>query len=256
MKQQPSKLQTGQSGRRIPVLTCFILLLLRAICPALPADVLFTKANQLYADEKFTDAKTAYEHTLAEGPRASVLYNLGNAHFRLGELGDAALAYERSLALEPGFEDAARNLKLTREKAGSRIAGSAFWESPLLRLRTPLAFRMAEACIALSILAALWGSTHRERRGWVWAAAGVQCLIVALGAATWLAVKRHAQFAIVTTRAAEARTEPADRAGLAEPLPAGSRVRVLGAHGAWTHCLLPGGARGWLPSETVETIHP
>jgi tetratricopeptide (TPR) repeat protein len=218
------------------------------------ADALLSKANQLYADEKFAEAKTAYAQSLAGGPRASALYNLGNAHFRLGDPGQATLAYERALALEPGFAEAAANLKFTREKAGARIAESAFWESPLLHLRTPLAFRMGEASLALSILAALWGSTHRERRGWLWAAAGVQFLIISLGAAMWLAVKRHAEFAIVTASAADARTEPADRAGLAEALPAGSRVRVIAAHGAWTHCLLPGGGRAWLPSQTVETI--
>ncbi len=237
-------------------LALLFLLSLRIICPAMDADALLAKGNQLYSADQFAEAKAAYEQALAEGPRASVLTNLGNAHYRMGEIGHAALAYERALVLEPGFEDAAANLKLIREKAGSRIAGSAFWESPLLLLRTPLAFRMAEACVAFSILAALWGSTHRERRGWLWAAAGVQCIIVALGTASWLAWKRHAEFAIVTSSAADARIEPADRASLAEPLLAGSRVRVLRAHGAWTHCLLPGGARGWLLSKSVETIHP
>lgn len=231
-----------------------LLIALRTMCPAMDAGGLLAKANQLYAEEKFAEAKTAYGQTLADGPRASALYNLGNAHFRLGDLGQAILAYERALALEPGFAEAAANLKFTREKAAARIAESAFWESPMLRLRTPLAFRMGEACIALSILAALWGSTRRERRGWLWAAVGVQCLIACLGATTWLAVKRHAEFAVVTGSATDARAEPADRASLAEALPAGSRVRVLAAHGAWTHCLLPGGGRGWVPSNAVETI--
>ena len=234
----------------------FALLFFAMIAPgfAVDAEALLAKGNQCFADGKFADAKIAYEQLLADGPRASVLTNLGNAHFRLDEPGFAALAYERALALEPGFADAQANLKFVREKSGARIVESLFWEAPALRLRTSLVFHIAEACIALSILAALWGSTRRERRSWLWAAVGVQFLIVSLGGTIWLAAKRQAEFAIVTSTTAEARTEPADRAGLAEALTPGSRVRVRGVHGAWTHCLLPGGAEGWVPTGAVERI--
>ncbi len=232
----------------------FLLLMLRVVCPAADANALLAKGNQLYAKDKFAEAKTSYEEALTDGSRASVLYNLGNVHFRLGDFGHAVLAYERALSLEPNFADAAGNLKLTRERAAARIVESEWWEPPLLRLRTPLAFHIAEACIALTILASLWGSTRRERRGWLWAAVSVQLLIGSLGVATWSAVKRRAAFAIVTATTANARTEPADRAGLAEALPAGSRVRVLGMHGAWTQCMLPGGGNGWLPTDTVERV--
>ena len=243
-----------QSSKFKLQLALFLLLALQLACSAADAGALFAKGNELYAVDQFAEAKTAYEQVLAEGPRASVFYNLGGAHFRLGDFGHAALAYERALALEPSFADAAGNLKLTRERAAARIVESAGWEPPLLRLRTPLVFHIAEACIALALLAALWGSTRRERRGWLWAAVGVQLLIGSLGAATWFAGKRHAALAIVTATTTDARTQPADLAGLAEALPAGSRVRVLGVHGAWTQCALPGGGEGWLPSGSVERV--
>ena len=56
-------------------ITFFFLLMLRVVCPAADADALLAKGNQLYAEDKFAEAKTSYEQALTEGPRASVLYN-------------------------------------------------------------------------------------------------------------------------------------------------------------------------------------
>ena len=59
---------------------------------------------------------------------------------------------------------------------------------------------------------------------------------------------------IVTVRETVARLSPADRAGVAETLPAGSRVRVLSERGEWIYCELPSGTRGWLAAGTMEKV--
>src|SRR5690606_6009960 len=51
-------------------------------------------------------------------PSASLLYNIGNAHARLGNAGAATLSYLRSLYLAPGDADAAGNLALLRKHFG------------------------------------------------------------------------------------------------------------------------------------------
>ena len=66
----------------------------------------FATANRSYADGDYAGARRGYERALADGPRVNVLYNLGNACFRQGELGRAALEYERVLALQPRHPDA------------------------------------------------------------------------------------------------------------------------------------------------------
>ena len=48
----------------------------------------------------------------------------------------------------------------------------------------------------------------------------------------------------------------ADRAALAESLPAGSRVQIISTQGDWTYCTLPSGARGWMPTKNIETLVP
>jgi hypothetical protein len=73
-------------------------------------------------------------------------------------------------------------------------------------------------------------------------------------AAVWH-LRGSEMLAIVLAKEADARLAPADRAGLAEKLPAGSRVRVLSERGAWTYCELPGSGRGWLPSDALERVY-
>jgi hypothetical protein len=52
----------------------------------------------------------------------------------------------------------------------------------------------------------------------------------------------------------EARLQPADSAGLAEALPAGSRVQILRERGEWLYCMLPGQKPGWIPRPAVERV--
>ena len=79
-------------------------------------------------------------------------------------------------------------------------------------------------------------------------------LLAAYGCAgVWLR-ERDSTLAVSTEKEAVARLAPADRASVAESLPAGSRVRVLSERGEWIYCALPGGGLGWIPDQQVEKV--
>jgi hypothetical protein len=65
---------------------------------------------------------------------------------------------------------------------------------------------------------------------------------------------RERATAIVVVQSIEARLQPADSAGLAEALPAGSRVQILRERGEWLYCMLPGQKPGWIPRPAVERV--
>jgi len=227
-----------------------------AMLAAARAGSYFMDAREAYDLGKFEEAKRIYEQGIEHGPvEANVLINHGNTCFRLGDLGHAALSYERALVALPSHPDANENLKFVRNRAGSRI-GNPSWQEYLLsavprRVAPWLAMGAAWAgCV--------WGAIAFARRR----TSGIIGAVVlfALGSAyaaglIWLEA-RLTKAAIVVAAKAEARSEPADRATIAESLPAGSRVRVIGERGAWKFCDLPSGGRGWLPAETVERIFP
>lgn len=79
---------------------------------------LFEEANGALEGGDYASAIDSYEDLLSQdGPRVSVLQNLGSAYFREGEVGRAILSFERALVLDPGNADLEANLKLARDEA-------------------------------------------------------------------------------------------------------------------------------------------
>ena len=85
------------------------------VAVASPSDD-FRAANQLYDAGKFAEAAAAYEKI--EPKTAHVYYNLGNAWFRQGKLGEAILNYERARRLAPRDPDILANLKFAEQRLG------------------------------------------------------------------------------------------------------------------------------------------
>lgn len=216
----------------------------------------FAAGNRAYAAGNYADARQSYERVLADGLHANALYNLGNTFFRLGEPGRAVLQYERALALSPRHPDATANLKVAREKTGAHVGQDPWWHRGLLRL--PAATATALALGGCWFFLLLGASVAWRRKGalGVFASAIGALMTVGYAAGVCWAQQDREKLAIVVAEHADARSEPAERASVAEVLPAGSRVSVLGEHGAWNYCQLPGGSRGWLPAATIESLVP
>ena len=110
-----------------------------ALLLSTPLQAEFDAANQLYDQEKFSEAKQEYEKLIASGEQtANLFYNLGNAFFRLGAPGLAALNYERALALDPDHPEAALNLRLLRDQTGARVFPATWRDHLFFPVRTDL----------------------------------------------------------------------------------------------------------------------
>ncbi len=218
----------------------------------------FETANELFDAGKFAEAKAGYEKLIEEGAgSANVFHNLGNADYRLGSAGRAMLNYERALALDPRHPEARKNLDLLRERAGAKLPVQS-WSGKIFASQ-PLTIWTVAASVAAWVsifgIAGLATSARVEKGGvWVVTIAGLVGLAFA-GTGVWLGLKETA-LGIVTAQRTEARLAPAQSAGVAEALPAGSRVRVLSERGAWIYCELPGAGRGWLPEGSLERVTP
>lgn len=235
------------------------LLLLLLVCLLPPVGFAaddFAQANQDFAAGKFAEARAGYERALAEGARANVFFNHGNACFRLDEPGRAALAYERALLLQPNHPEALANLAFVRGKAGARMDGTPAQERALRFTFQPVASWMIVGIAWAGFCFIAISFFRRPPGAFRWT--GLFLLLVGVAAFIGLQMGRQeiAQVALVVAKSTDARTEPADRASLAEALPAGSRVRVLSEQGDWTYCELPGGGRGWVTAKSIERLVP
>ena len=211
----------------------------------------FDEGNRLYDEGKFGEAKQTYEKLAGRGEwSANLFHNLGNADYRIGEAGKAALNYERALALDATHSEARANLKWLREQTGAKMPARGWWEYAYPALPGDVfavGAVVAGWAVVFGLVAALFG---RKFFGWV-----IFALLLAIyaGVGVWRSEEDRA-LAIVTAKDAVARMAPADRAALAEPLPEGSRVRILSERGEWIYCALPGGGRGWIAEPQLEKV--
>ncbi len=99
----------------------FFCFLFSALMAQESADDLFKKGNALYASHKFREASEMYESLVHSVEHADLYYNLGNAYFRQGEIGQSIWAYEKGLQFNPRDNDLQHNIALARAHVRDRI---------------------------------------------------------------------------------------------------------------------------------------
>lgn len=83
---------------------------------------LVEKANAEYDRDKYSDALSLYlQAAMEEGTSSDLYYNIGNAYYRMGDLGRAVLNYERALIFNPNNEEARENLEFVNSKIQTKI---------------------------------------------------------------------------------------------------------------------------------------
>ena len=72
---------------------------------------LFEQGNQKYAAKKYQEAISAWSQILDKGQHdASIYFNLGNAHYKLNNVGPSVYYFEKALQLDPLDRDIKNNL--------------------------------------------------------------------------------------------------------------------------------------------------
>lgn len=96
-----------------------IILPLRSLASA---ESLLDSANNSYAKANFQVAAKLYENIIDAGYHSPELFfNLGNAYFKMGQIGKSILNYERAKKLSPLDEDIAFNLNLANQQTIDKI---------------------------------------------------------------------------------------------------------------------------------------
>lgn len=87
------------------------------------AKEVFFEANRAYKNDRFQEAADGYLKLIENGfENGHIYYNLGNAYFRIGDLGRAILSYERARLLIPRDDDLIFNLSHARNQAQDAIS--------------------------------------------------------------------------------------------------------------------------------------
>lgn len=215
------------------------------------------------ARQEFQVAYRRYRTLEEDGVRNGWLYyNLGNACYRLGDIGRAILYYRRAEFFIPDDPQLRDNLLAAQARRADAVEdkeGEGFWR-PLFfwhywlsrQQRTSLFLALVLAASLLGIVRAAFPRLPR----WPVLAAAAAALLLC-GSLAWEARERQATRRgvvvaeeVVARKGDAARYEPS----FAAPLHAGTEFTVLQQSNGWSQVRLLDGRVCWLPDDAVGRI--
>ena len=236
------------------------------------ADVLdeaWKRGNDAFLRGDYPAAVAAYEQLDRQQVASPELtYNLGNAYFRQNQLGRAIWAWERTLALDPGADDARYNLALARKLAERRVVDKLegadrdpWWTRVVTELTLStetwlfLAFYLAFFVVLGLRLRSGRVSSSDDAPAWGVLAAIFGVAAVAAGA---LLVGRmtlqRTPFAIVLPDAVAVKEGADPNYRTTFDVHAGLRVRLLDHDQDWVRIRLANGLEGWVHDRDVGRL--
>lgn len=220
----------------------------------------FFRANQAYKEGLFQEAIHGYEHLIRSGhENGHIFYNLGNAYFRMSQLGRAILNYERARLLIPRDADLNFNLRYTRDQTRDAVAQSQgfismtfFWVKNLTFAELLWSFVVVNILFWTILLIRLF-----LRSEWTFYLF-VIVLIFWLMAGSSFGLKWY-QFhsdkrAVILKQEVNALAGPDSHDTLLFKLHEGTIVSKERSEGGWILVSLPDKKRGWIKADAVEGI--
>ncbi|NQV53248.1 MAG: tetratricopeptide repeat protein [Flavobacteriales bacterium] len=228
-------------------------------------EALFHEANEVYKAGAYDSAKTIYSEIATNGMVSKELfYNLGNAHFKLGNVPASILFYERALRLDPMDEDIQYNLKITNSlitdkiEPVERVFFIEWWHNLAVSLSCTFWAIMFLALLALSATLLTFFFLAKNPKikqlgllggGIVMASAIV---VLLLGRTNGTETRKHE--AIVFSPSVNVKSEPGLNGVDQFVIHSGIKVEVMDTDGDWSRIRLADGNSGWLQSQSMEEI--
>jgi len=243
----------------------FFLLCFVGFAVAQESSALFETGNTAYGNGHFQAALEAYNQLWQRGVNDGALaFNLGNAHYKLGHVGEAVLFYERAARLLPGDEDVAANLQLASESIVDQIESRelfflvkywrrfiAFWPRGLLLGITVGLYGLLSLCIAFMI----WRRHLTWLRGVSVSLGGLWLISALLFWGQWQETHRVDE-AIVMGEAVSVMSAPNQEMAVELfVIHEGLKVKTDQRSAPWVEIILPDGKVGWVDETVLEWIN-
>lgn len=224
-------------------------------------------ANVLAANGRTAEAIRAYETLVSQGMDDPALYfNLGNAYYQNGEVGQAILNYRRAEQLAPRDADIQHNLALARAQATEQLppapqtmatiflADMAGWltlnETAVLAL-----LLWTLLCVAIFVVRRLGHGRKRTLLKYSLLPLALLFLISAFTLGSRLQTANSVKEAVIVAQVADVYAGPGEQFGSDFQLHSGAEVALYQTRGDWAQIGAPGTAmRGWVNGDVVTAV--
>ncbi len=224
------------------------------------------QGNEAYAKGDYSLALRHYHQVLEAGLEAPELYyNMGNAYFRMNELGQAILFYERAVKRKPADEHFRYNLELAYSLTTDRVekVPPIFylrWWKDFRQWTSPSGWAVAGLIMLALSFALLTGfvlfkrSFLKRMSLWLAAAFLLLCLLSLSASRGQYRAIYHSGEAIVMKPRLVAKSAPSESSPDLFVIHEGSKVVIRDVLGDWKEIRLPNGNMGWVKAGSIERI--
>ena len=227
----------------------------------------FLEANNLYNDSKYEQSIQVYLQILDSGAHSSELYfNIGNAYYRLNDIANSILYYEKSLKIDSSDNDVINNLNMVKNALIDDIAvvPTSFFDEQLNKISNLLDYSLwGLVLISLSFIFLLlfiiyFFSNKPIIKRTAFTSLFFIIMIIALTALISINAyeKNHLEkYAIIFSTKIEIKADPNERSENLLTLHLGTKVRIIdNFNDEWLKVKLVNGQEGWIKNNQIKII--
>ncbi len=286
----------AKSSMLIMGIAMALCLSLNSPCAAATASELDQSGSQAYSGGQFSEASKHFAQAIqgleydasAAGKTslARLYYHLGNAQYRLGAEGPAALSYARALQENPKLKEAKANLDFIQRKQGAILASSrgkdtlfTFLTVPELRVASIISTALLLLCLSLIAARAhkMALVKHDSERGIAdmrdsrKSKAGVcikisttlSIILCLLCASNWVYYETLSTPALSSvpanqiayaTSSTTARSSADSEGAAIISIPASTPLIIIAHRPSWDYVECLNGVRGWVENKDIERL--
>ena len=239
----------------------FALLCLAATVLTMRGDDL-QQARDRLAHGEYESAATYFEkHLLSAPPSSAAYYELGQALQKSEKEAEAALAYRRSLLLDPRFAPAVEALREANARLGVSPSASGWQARWAEKIPSDPSAFIGAVAFWLGAFLLLAAFALSKKRALLFSSASVLllaglafCLLAALTDPRIVDARQAMVMSLTGVSLYKVPSE--DASEKITTLNQGSTVKILSARGRWFHVELPGGQRGWFLQDGITPVIP
>lgn len=225
-----------------------------------------SEADSAYVQGDYQRAILIYDSLLSAGKSAEVYYNLGNAYYRMDDIPNAVLNYERALQLSPGDADIRFNLQMARSKTIDKIVPESemffvTWYHSLINIMSADGWGILSlVMLGLALLFALlylFADPVWMRKIGFFTSAITLLLFVFFNLFAWQQKQNvsNEKGAIIMVSAASVKSTPAHNGTDLFILHKGTKVKVVDdSMREWKEVRVADGKQGWIETKQIELI--